>query len=92
MKTFATLVATATLAATLGALKAEASPLTDCYDDAIAACGYLWPGQDSGDKGYASCVNSGLDLCDDKHKSIGGGKIKGFKATPPKAKLKFRAK
>lgn len=92
MKTFATLVATATLAATLGTLKAEASPLSDCYDDAIAACGYLWPGQDSGDKGYASCVDSGLDLCDDKHKSIGGGKIKGFKATPPKAKLKFRAK
>lgn len=91
MKTFAILVATATLSASIGALKADASPLSDCYDDAIAACGYLWPGQDYGDKGYASCVDSGLDLCDDKHKSIGGGKIKGFKATTAKPKLNFRA-
>lgn len=90
MKTFAILVATATVAASLSSTKAEASPLSDCYDDAIAACGYLWPGQDSGDAGYANCVDSGLDLCDDAHKSVGGGKIKNFKATTAKPKLKFR--
>lgn len=90
MKTFAILVATATLAASIGSMKAEASPLSDCYDDAIAACGYLWPGQDSGDAGYSSCVNSGMDLCDGANKNIGSGKIKGFKAVAPKAKLKFR--
>jgi hypothetical protein len=83
MKTFAILIASATLAASI-------SPLSDCYDDAIAACGFLWPGQDSGDAGYASCVSSGMDLCDGAHKSTGGGKIKGFKAATPKATLKFR--
>lgn len=93
MKTFAILVATATLAASISSMKAEASPLSDCYDDAIAACGYLWPGQDSGDAGYSSCVSSGMDLCDDKHKSVGPGRggIKNFKATTAKPKLKFRS-
>jgi hypothetical protein len=90
MKTFAILIAAATLTASISSMKAEASPLSDCYDDAIAACGFLWPGQDSGDDGYASCVSSGMDLCDGAHKSIGGGKIKGFKAATPKATLKFR--
>jgi hypothetical protein len=90
MKTFAILVATATLSASIGAFKADASPLGDCYNDAIEACGFLWPGQDSGDKEYANCVDSGLDLCDDAHKNTGGGKVKGFKAATPKATLKFR--
>jgi hypothetical protein len=90
MKTFAILVATAIFAASIATMKADASPLSDCYDDAIAACGFLWPGQDSGDAGYASCVDSGLDLCDGAHKSVGGSKIKNFTATAPKAKLKFR--
>jgi hypothetical protein len=90
MKTLAILIATATLTASIGSMKAEASPLSDCYDDAIAACGFLWPGQDSGDDGYASCVSSGMDLCDGAHKSTVGGKIKGFKAATPKATLKFR--
>jgi hypothetical protein len=85
------LVATATLAASIGAIRAGASPLGDCYDDAIEACGFLWPGQDSGDKEYANCVDSGLDLCDDAHKNSSGGKIKNFKAKTAKPKLKFRA-
>ena len=79
MKTFAILVATAIFAASIGTMKADASPLSDCYDDAIAACGFLW-----------QAVDSGLDLCDGAHKSVGGGKIKNFTATAPKAKLKFR--
>jgi hypothetical protein len=90
MKTFAILVAAATMTVSISSMKAEASPLSDCYDDAIAACGYLWPGQDSGDAGYASCVSSGMDLCDGANKNS-GSKIKGFKAATPKAKLKFRS-
>ena len=89
MKTFAILVATATLAASISSMKAEASPLSDCYDDAIAACDFLWPGQDSGDAGYSSCVGSGMDLCDGAN-SRPAGPANGFKATAPKAKLKFR--
>jgi hypothetical protein len=89
MKTFAILVATATFAASIGTIKAEASPLSDCYDDAIAACGFLWPGQDSGDAGYSSCVSSGMDLCDGAN-SRPSGPANSFKAAKPKAKLKFR--
>ena len=89
MKTFAILVATATLAASISSMKAEASPLSDCYDDAIAACGFLWPGQDSGDAGYSSCVGSGMDLCDGAN-SRPTGPANWFKAIAPKAKLKFR--
>ncbi|MEW9805473.1 hypothetical protein [Mesorhizobium marinum] len=91
MKRLAILVATATFAASIGAMKADASPLSDCYDEVISSCGYLWPGQDSGDAGYSSCISSGMDLCDGAHKSVGAGKIKGFKAVKPRAKLKFRA-
>ncbi len=93
MKTFAILVAAATMTLSISSMKAEASPLSDCYDDAIAACGFLWPGQDSADAGYASCVSSGMDLCDGKHKSVGSGRgsIKDFTSAPTKAKLKFRA-
>jgi hypothetical protein len=91
MKTsFAILIATATFTASLASMEAKASPLSDCYDDAIAACGFLWPGQDSGDAGYSSCVNSGMDLCDGANKRP-GGTPNGFKAVAPKAKLKFRA-
>ena len=89
MKTFAILVATATLAASISSMKAEASPLSDCYDDAIAACGFLWPGQDSGDAGYSSCVGSGMDLCDGAN-SRPAGPANGFKAIAPKKPLKFR--
>ena len=89
MKTFAILVATATFAASISSMKAEASPLSDCYDDAIAACGFLWPGQDSGDAGYSSCVSSGMDLCDGAN-SRPNGPANGFKAVKPKATLKFR--
>ena len=90
MKTFAVLIAAATFTASFASLKADASPLSDCYDDAIAACGFLWPGQDSGDAGYSSCVSSGMDLCDGAHNRP-AGTPNGFKAVTPKAKLKFRA-
>jgi len=89
MKTFAILVAAATMTVSINSMKAEASPLSDCYDDAIAACGFLWPGQNSGDAGYSSCVSSGMDLCDGANNST--GRINGFKAATPKAKLKFRS-
>jgi hypothetical protein len=69
MKTLLPLLALASMSLSIGTTQLHANPLSDCYDDAIAACGFLWPGQDSGDDGYASCVSSGMDLCDGAHSS-----------------------
>ncbi|MCX7303122.1 MAG: hypothetical protein NTV73_02115 [Hyphomicrobiales bacterium] len=90
MKTLAILVAAAAMTVSISSMKADASALSDCYDDAIAACGFLWPGQDSGDAGYSSCVSSGMDLCDGANKNS-SGKANDFKAATPKPKLKFRS-
>ena len=68
MKALVTLLAISAASLSFSASSVKASPLSDCYDDAIAACGYLWPGQDSGDAGYSSCVNSGMELCEGAHK------------------------
>jgi hypothetical protein len=87
MKALAALLAISAASLSFSASTANASPLSDCYDDAIAACGYLWPGQDSGDAGYSSCVNSGMDLCDGAHKP----KPLGLTSTPKKKPLALRA-
>ena len=68
MKTIIALIAISAATVSFSSVSAKASPLSDCYDDAIAACGYLWPGQDSGDAGYSSCVSSGMGLCEGAHK------------------------
>ena len=87
MKALLTLVAISAAALSFSASSVKASPLSDCYDDAIAACGYLWPGQDSGDAGYSSCVNSGMDLCDGAHKR----KPLGLTSKPAKKPLSMSA-
>jgi hypothetical protein len=87
MKTIIALLAISAASLSFSASNANASPLSDCYDDAIAACGYLWPKQDSGDAGYSSCVNSGMDLCDGAHKS----KPLGLTSKPAKKPLGMKA-
>lgn len=86
MKTLVPLLALACMSLSFGTTQLRASPLSECYDDAIAACGFLWPGQDSGDAEYSSCVGSGMDLCDGAHSS----KPLGLTAQPPKKPLSKR--
>lgn len=87
MKTLITLLTISAASLSFSASSANASPLSDCYDDAIAACGFLWPGQDSGDAGYSSCVSSGMDLCDGAHKR----KPLGLTSKPSKKPLNMKA-
>jgi hypothetical protein len=87
MKTLLPLLALVSMTLSLGTTQLRASPLSDCYDDAIAACGFLWPGQDSGDAEYSSCINSGMDLCD----GANSRKPVGLTAKPPKKPLSIRA-
>ena len=87
MKALVTLLAISAASLSFSVSSVKASPLSDCYDDAIAACGYLWPGQDSGDAGYSSCVNSGMDLCDGAHKR----KPLGLTSKPAKKQLRMIA-
>jgi hypothetical protein len=49
MKTLFPLLALASMTLSLGTTQLRASPLSDCYDDAIAACVHFWRGQNSGD-------------------------------------------
>jgi hypothetical protein len=87
MKTFITLLAISAASLSFNPSSANASPLSDCYDDAIAACGYIWPGQDSGDKEYKSCVDSGMSLCEGAHKP----KPLGLTLAPKRRALSLRA-
>jgi hypothetical protein len=88
MKTLIAFIAISAASMSFTSSSAKASPLSDCYDDAIAACGYLWPGQDSGDSGYSSCVNSGMDLCDGAHKP----KPLGLTSSPKKKPFSLRGR
>ena len=85
MKSLLAVMAIVSVSLSFSASSAKASPLSECYDDAIAACGFLWPGQDSGDAGYASCIKSGMDLCDGAHKR----KPLGLTSKPPRKPLGF---
>jgi hypothetical protein len=87
MKTIISLIAISAATLSFSASSVKASPLSDCYDDAIAACGYLWPGQDSGDAGYSSCVDSGMGLCEGAHKR----KPLGLTSKPGKRPLSMTA-
>ncbi len=87
MKTLITLLTISAASLSFSASSANASPLSDCYDDAIAACGYIWPGQDSGDKEYKSCVDSGMGLCEGAHKR----KPLGLTSKPAKKPLNMTA-
>jgi hypothetical protein len=88
MKTLITLLAISAASLSFNPSIAHASPLSDCYDDAIAACGYIWPGQDSGDKEYKSCVDSGMSLCEGAHKA----RPLGLTSAPKKNKLSLSAR
>ena len=87
MKTLLTLMAISAASLSFSASSVKASPLSDCYDDAIAACGLSVAGQDSGDAGYSSCVSSGMELCEGAHKR----KPLGLTSKPAKKPLRMTA-